>query len=363
MLENIMVKILYGGCDLMKLYEFELQKAADKLVNEILKVKEGETVLITADTSSNETVVNTTASSIYSVKGKPMVIWTATPDGVGKAADPKLPVEALGAALSKADVWIEYNEKWLLYSTPFEVAFKNNKKLRYINLVGMNPDIMIRNIGKVNIRVLAKFLRKVAEMNRSAAAMTAETPLGTHLEFQLDPTHVVACDAGEAYEPGMFMMPGQINVIPRFGTINGVLVFDGSLVPPCGLLKEPIRMKIENSTIVKIEGGHQADEFKEWLKSLKDPSMYKLAHIAYGFGPGAMLTGNIVEDERVWGAVEWGIGYVSKSEAPPFGQNAVSHCDGICLNSSIWVDNVKIMDNGRIIHPDLVKYVDEIFKK
>lgn len=67
-----------------------------------------------------------------------------------------------------------------------------------------------------------------------------------------------------------------------------------------------------------------------------------MAHIAYGFNPGAILTGNIVEDERVWGATEWGIGYVSPFDAPPCGQDAKSHCDGICLDSSVWLDGVQI---------------------
>ncbi|MFR5484628.1 MAG: hypothetical protein ACLTHX_10100 [Blautia massiliensis (ex Durand et al. 2017)] len=48
--------------------------------------------------------------------------------GVGKAADPDLPVDALSAALLCADVWIEFNHQWLLYSTPFERAEAENKK-------------------------------------------------------------------------------------------------------------------------------------------------------------------------------------------------------------------------------------------
>jgi len=81
--------------------------------------------------------------------------------------------------------------------------------------------------------------------------------------------------------------------------------------------------------------------------------MFKLAHIAYGLNPGAKLTGNIVEDERVWGATEWGIGYVSPIDAPPDGQMAKSHCDGICLNSSVWIDEIPFIENG--------KFVNEIF--
>ena len=150
------------------------------------------------------------------------------------------------------------------------------------------------------------------------------------------------------------MLTGQINVVPRFGSINGVIVFDGSVTPPFGTTPDaPIRLTIENSNIVKIEGGRDAAIFEEHLKSFEDEGMFKLAHIAYGFNPGAVLTGNIVEDERVWGSTEWGIGYVSPFDAPPHGQDAKSHCDGICLNSSVWLDGVQIMDEGRITDPYL----------
>lgn len=102
------------------------------------------------------------------------------------------------------------------------------------------------------------------------------------------------------------MLTGQINVVPRFGSINGVIVFDGSVTPPFGTTPDaPIRLTIENSKIVKIEGGRDAAIFEEHLKSFEDEGMFKLAHIAYGFNPGAVLTGNIVEDERVWGSTEW----------------------------------------------------------
>jgi len=342
--------------------EFELQNAADRLIKEMLQ-KKGETVVITADTCSNESVVNATAASVFAAGGKPMVITTATPGGVGKAADIDLPVEALGAALSYADVWIEYNKQWLLYSTPFEIAFKNNKKLRYINLVEMNPDLMIRNIGNIDIPLLAEFMGKFEKMNINTKTYKVTTPNGTNLTFKTNPAHLVCNDSGDASKPGMNMMPGQLNIVPEFDTVQGTIVFDGSLVPPFRLLDSPVKLTIENSTIVKVEGGIQAEQFEDWLKSFNDPNMLKLAHMAYGLNPGAKLTGDIVEDERVWGCVEWGIGYVSPIDAPPYGQDAKSHCDGICLNASIWLDDVQVLDKGKFIHPELKLHENKIFKR
>ena len=61
-----------------------------------------------------------------------------------------------------------------------------------------------------------------------------------------------------------------------------------------------------------------------------------------------------MEDERVWGATEWGIGYVSDVDAPPHGQDAVSHSDGICLRSTVWLDDRCILREGVVVDPELI---------
>ena len=134
----------------MKLYEYELGKAADVLTRELFKLKPGETFVITADTESDPRVVDATARAAFAADAKPMVIWLASPLGVGMAADPMLPIESLTGALIGADAWVEFNNQWLLYSTPYERVVKENTKLRYLNLVGMDVDMMVRLVGRVD---------------------------------------------------------------------------------------------------------------------------------------------------------------------------------------------------------------------
>lgn len=336
-----------------RLYEYEISRAADILMKDMLGLKAGETIMITADTESDERVVNAAAAGVFATGAKPMVLWLPAARGVGKAADPMLPVDALAAALSQADAWVEFNNQWLLYSTPFEIAMERNKKLRYLCLVGMDVDMMVRVIGRVDQGLLSELLHKVTEMTGTAKHMRITTPAGTELEFDNEPAYKLTCDDGDASQPGMHMLGGQICFIPRFESLRGTLVFDGSLVPPCGLLAQSVVMKIEKGRVVEIRGGKQAREFQSWLESFHDPNMFRLAHGCYGFNPGAKLTGNILEDERVWGSTEWGLGYLSPIDAPPHGIDAKSHCDGICLNSSVWLDGVKILDNGVVVHPEL----------
>jgi len=347
----------------MTAYEFELGLASRKLIRDIMDVQPGETVALTADTLSSEAVVNATARAVFEAGAKPLVIWVSTPLGVGKAADPYLPQKALIGALNNVDVWIEFNYQWLLYSTVFDRVIAENKDLRYICLVGMNPDMMVRTLGRVEIKTLAQFLKKVAEITMKGKRVRITTPAGTNVEFENHPQRPPIVHSGYIPKGTYGMLPGQISWTPKLETINGTIVFDGSVYPPIGLLRDPIKLTIERGRIVKIEGGKDAQEFEGWLRSFNDPNMYQMAHISYGFNPGARLTGDIVEDERVWGATEWGIGNIGPRLVPdiPGGVPASSHTDGICLNSSVWIDDLQITDRGKVINPpELVELAQKV---
>jgi 2,5-dihydroxypyridine 5,6-dioxygenase len=343
-------------------YEYELGKAAKILCEDLFKLKPGETFVITADTECEKRVIDATATAAFACDAKPMVIYTASPLGVGKAADPMLPLESLTAALLKADAWVEFNNKWLLYSTPYDITMKENKKLRHLCLVGMNVDMMVRNIGRVDYPNLEKFMKLVTKKTLSAKHMRITTPAGTDVEFNNEPGRKPIMELGYSDTPGSHMMAGQIGWSPNFESINGTIVFDGSLVPPIvGILKEPVRLTIRKGEVVKIEGGKEATEYEKWLKSFNHPQMLKLAHVCYGFNPGARLTGDILEDERVWGGTEWGLGNVGAILVPG-GISGPSHTDGICLNSSVWLDGVQIMDKGQLLDPELKKLAEKLGK-
>lgn len=354
----------------MRFYEFELIKAADILARELFKLKPGETFIITADTESDSQIVEATASAAFTIGAKPMVVWLATPTEVGKVADHFWPSEALVGALKATDAWVEFNGKNLLYSTPYDIAMKENKRLRYLCLSGCNTDMMVRCIGRVNYPVLKEFMEKVADMTRNAKNVRVKAPGGTEVEFKMpktsegkpDPNRPYTARVGYADVPGAHMMGGQIGGVPDLDSINGTIVFDGSLGPmpsSCGLLEESVRMTIKDGTIVKVEGGRQAREFETWLKGFNHPRMLKMAHFNYGFNPGAKLTGNTVEDERIWGCTQWGIGNLDARLVKPDGIPAPSHTDGQCLNSSVWLDGKQILDQGRMVEP----YLAELAKK
>jgi len=339
-------------------------------VREIFKLKSRETFIITADTETDPRLVNATASAAFAVDAKPMVIWLASPLGAGKAADSILPVKALTGALKEADAWAAFNNKFLLYSTPYEIAMKENKKLRYMGFTGYSTDAMIRLIAQIDYLTLKDFLEKISDKTKNAKHIRMTTSAGGDVEFDNaklengypDPTHPINASFGYADTPGAHMVAGQISWSPSLESINGIIVIDNSITK-IGKLEEPVFLTIKAGTIIKVEGGKQALEFEAWLRSFNHSRMYKLAHTGYGFNPGAKPgTGLAAEDERIWGSTEWGIGHVGAQLIKPNGIPAPSHIDGKCLNTSVWLDGKQIMNNGKIIEPSLIKLAKKLGK-
>jgi len=337
----------------MHLYELELVKACDILTRELLKLKPGETLVITADTENDERVVNGVAGAAFAIGAKPMVIWLPSPITEGKMADPILPSESLIGALKGADAWFPLNNKQILDSTPAGIALKENKKLRHLELTGATVGTMVRCVGRVNYPDLKILLNELANATKAAKHIRMTTPAGTDLEFDNHPDTEFSISDGYADKPGIHFMAGQVGWLPDRESINGTIVFDGSLVPPCGVLDEPVHLTMKSGEIVKIEGRAQAQEYEVWLNRLNHPQMRKVAHATYGYLPGARLSGKIAEDERVWGCTVWGFGATRNENAP-------SHNDGICLTTSVWLDDKAFIDKGDFLDEKLAKLAEKL---
>ena len=94
-----------------------------------------------------------------------------------------LPVESLTAVLKTADAWVEFNNKWLLYSTVYDRVMAENKRLRHLVLVGSDVDMLVRCVGRVDYDVLGEFETRFADMTYAAKHVRLTTPAGGDVEF------------------------------------------------------------------------------------------------------------------------------------------------------------------------------------
>jgi 2,5-dihydroxypyridine 5,6-dioxygenase len=344
--------------------DLELAVTSYKVVRDLAQVKKGESLLITIDSAGCWPLAEETAKAGEALGAKVMVAWHSTPPGYGRAGDPFLP-DCLHAAIPKTDVWIEYNYQWLLYGKAWEEALTNPNRVRYLFLGGLSVDQVIRTVGKVDLELQEEFQNTLVEMTAKANKMRITTPAGTDVYFENVPGRPVT-NEGWAKVPGPHFLLGQIGWAPREESIHGVIVFDGSFSgggeADLGVLKHPIALHVENGKWYDITGEEEATFLKGWFDRLNDPRMHNVAHVCYGFNPGARLSGLCTEDERVWGSTEWGFGY----QGPFFGGNAgpaVTHVDGICLNSSVWIDGEPIIECGKLLHPKLAELAHRMGKQ
>lgn len=339
------------------LFEYELNKAARVLVEDMIQLKKDEIFVITCDTWSDMRVVNATAAAAFSVGAKPMVISTATPLGTANMIDDFLPSPALLGALKEADAWVEYNYMYIFYSQLSHDIFAHNKKLREMVLPGLDCDQFVRLFGRLEFMALHEFLSTLTAKTDRAKHVRLTTDLGQDVEFDNfgDDKRLICCDSGLMTRPGIYQMPGQIGWEPDFDSVNGTIVFDASLVPQIGPVDAPVKLTMEKGNIVKIEGGASARAWDKFLRDFNDPQMLRVSHVCYGYHPGAKLTGLVGEDERIWGCTQWGFGSVAPCPAAPDGIMASSHTDGISLNTSVYLDDELIIDRGKPIDPELVR--------
>lgn len=334
---------------------FELARGARTLIEDVMLVRPGETVVITVDTSSDWRVAEATAQAAYAAGASPVVVWyESRPDAV---MEPPAPV---AGAIAQADVWIEYAVGYILHTEAYKAALERG--CRYICLTGMDVDMMVRTIAQVDYPKMIDLSHVLGQAIANADEIHVTSPAGTDLRAHMGGRQIrysgkIADTPGEP-----IMLGGQISFCPLEETINGVLVFDGAVWPPkdLGLLREPIRLTVEAGRVTRIEGGHQARVLERWFASFDNPNIYRIAHYSLGFNPGVTRpTGRIVEDERVFGCIEFGIGSKGKQIGGP-SWDAGGHTDGIVLNPSIYLDGEPLEIEGTYVRPEVVAICREL---
>jgi leucyl aminopeptidase (aminopeptidase T) len=340
----------------------EIEKVAKTLIFDMFKVKKGETIGITGDTDSNREFAELLASTAHSVGALPLIMWTPKAPFDGQAGISYWPAEPLTAALSKIDVWIELQTSVILYSDIWEKAFKNNKKLRYIILGDSSIPSLTRTLTSFDIKTLGYFLAKVKDLCMKATKIRITSQNGTDVSYNTNLNYFFDYDDGDLSKPRFGTAPGYVNIVPKKNSMNGSIVFDLLMNADIYNSDNSIEFIMQDGDIVDVIGTTQeVEKFKDYLSSFNDPNMYKISHNMLGFNPGIRkLSGEIVEDERIWGGVDFGFGHTSPMDMPPNGQPAKSHFDGVVEKASIYLDDLIIVNNGEVCHSDLIPIAQKL---
>lgn len=322
---------------------FEVALGAIKLVRDMMLVKPGENVVITYDSSTDRRVADAIANATFVVGATPALIYY--PTSKASYGDPPAPI---GAAVGKADVWIELAYVSTMHSPAYRQAVDVNGA-RYICLLGLDVEMLVNTVADVDIDAIVDFGEYLKVRFEAAKDILVTTKEGTNLHGNMG-GRIVRHSGQKATKKGYpVMLSGQISFCPVEETIEGTLVFDGAVFPPTsmGILKTNVVLELKKGRVVDFSGeGNDYLIFKRWIENWNDENMYRLAHYSLGFNPGVTkCTGRIVEDERVFGCMEFGIG----SQGIAIGGShwsAASHTDGTVLHPTIVLDGELFEEAG-----------------
>lgn len=320
------------------------------LMEDMFQIKKGETVAITVDFGSDTAIIDALFVATKNAGGLPLIIQIPKAENDSQAGMKDWPSKAITAALCNVDVWIEANSIVLLYSDIWETAMKENKQLRYLIIADSTIQSLDRVFTGFDIQRLKVLLNEVRTMVMASKSVRITSNNGTDVSYEIDLNYAFDVDDGDYSQPKFGTAPGFVNVVPKLGSMNGSIVFDHLQFAE----DDTLEFIMKNGKIIDVKGGKSAEEFKTYLAAFNDENMYKISHNMIGLNPKVTeLSYELVEDERIWGGVDFGFGHTSAIDMPPFGQEAASHFDGVVTKVNLYFDEIQIFENGQICHHKL----------
>jgi aminopeptidase len=197
---------------------------------------------------------------------------------------------------------------------------------RVATLPGVTEAIMVRCMNADYTEIAARTHRLCALLEKTKAVRVT-APAGTDITMPIAGRQAHASS-------GLFREKGQW----------GNLVVDGSMAG-VGMMSEPLRIVVENGYATDIGGGPEAAK----LIALLEPhgkDARTVAEFGIGTNDKAILTGIILEDEKVMGTIHIAFG---DNKSMGGSVRVASHLDGLVKSPTVWFDDEKVMEAGRLL--------------
>jgi leucyl aminopeptidase (aminopeptidase T) len=201
---------------------------------------------------------------------------------------------------------------------------------------------MLARVMSADMEELRRRGRAIAELLTRGREARITCPNGSDLRLGLEGRTAIP-DAGELTEPGAFgnLPCGEGFVAPATG--EGRLVVDGSIAS-IGIPNEPVELTVA--------GGHLAAATGEAGRRLMEllgahaPGGTNVAELGIGTNEKAILTGNVLEDEKILGTAHVAFG---ASAAIGGTVRVPVHLDCVVTKPDVTVDGEAVVANGALL--------------
>lgn len=314
----------------------ELHSAALIAVRDCMGVQPGERVLVVTD-APLRTIGYAAFEAARSLGNDALIVEMPPRKTNGEEPPPEV-----AALMLQFDVVLCPTSRSLTHTDSRRSA--SAKGVRVATLPGVTEEIMIRCMNADYHAIAARTFR-ICDIMRSAKVIRVKAPAGTDITMPVEGREAHA-SSGVFREKGLWgnLPTGEAYLAPLEGRSNGVVVVDGSMAS-VGMVDEPIRITVRDGFATDITGGESARR----LASLLEPhgqDARTVAEFGIGTNDKAILTGVILEDEKVMGTIHIAFGD-NKSMGGTV--RVASHLDGLVRQPSVWFDDRLVMDQGKLL--------------
>ncbi|MCD6522211.1 MAG: aminopeptidase [Candidatus Diapherotrites archaeon] len=298
-----------------------LKSAAENAVK-LAKPKKSEQFLVVVDPTKIDI-----GWAVYNAASKycNTVMLVMEPTGQHGMEPPKV----VAKAMEHADIVYCITEYSLTHTNASRNARRNGATV--VTMPGITKSIFVRGMG-VDYKKVNRLTRRIG--NKLAKAKSVHVVAkGTDIWLDVEGCKR-ADDDGDLYRGSIHNLPsGEAATAPK--SANGYFTAKDQ-----HLTKKIVRFDVRNGKVIDISN----KQLKGHIWRIRNAR--NIAELGIGTNPGAKVSGNVLEDEKVLGTCHIAIG-----DSKSLGGNveAPIHWDFIIKKPTIWFDKKKIMEKGRLL--------------
>jgi leucyl aminopeptidase (aminopeptidase T) len=215
---------------------------------------------------------------------------------------------------------------------------------RVATLPGVTEEIMVRCMNADYHAIAARTYRLCDLLGRTHTVRVT-APGGTDITMPVEGRQPHA-SSGLFREKGQWgnLPTGEAYLAPIEGRSQGVVVVDGSMAG-VGVVREPIRIEVQDGYATEVTGGPEAERLVG-LFAPHGKDARTVAEFGIGTNDKAILTGIILEDEKVMGTIHIAFG---DNKSMGGSVRVASHLDGLVKQPTVWFDGELVMRDGRLL--------------
>jgi leucyl aminopeptidase (aminopeptidase T) len=251
------------------------------------------------------------------------------------------PPESVAAAMLKSDVLLVPTVQSLSHTAARKAA--TDAGARAATLPGATEEMLAR-VMSADMPELRRRGTELARLLTEGTEAHITSASGSDLALNIDGRAGIP-DSGELTEPGAFgnLPCGEGFISPHHHLGTGKLVVDG-VIASIGIPEVPVELTIDGGALVDATG-EMGEELMRQLTTA-GPDGTRVAELGIGTNEKAVLTGELLEDEKLLGTVHVAFG----ASAGIGGEIQVPvHLDCVVMKPTLTVDGREVIREGELL--------------